>query len=225
MEWTKQYAKALTFSYDDGNEADVRLVALLNAYGMKCTFNLNSGLNSTDVWQYKGADVRRLDLTQCKALYAGHEIAVHGSRHLSLTALTPEELDAELTGDQKRLTALFGTAPVGMAYAYGAYHDAAVEKLRSIGIRYARTVEENHSFALQTDLLRFRPTCHHDDPQLFALAKQFLAMEPDKPQIFYIWGHSYEFDGNGNWDRLERLLDMLAGKPDIYYGTNAAVLL
>ncbi len=225
MDWTKQYRKALTFSYDDGNEADVRLVSLLNTYGMKCTFNLNSGLGSSDIWQYKGADVRRLELSQCRELYAGHEIAVHGSRHLALPELSPEALDAELAGDKRRLTELFGTDLVGMAYAYGAYNDAVVEKLCSIGIRYARTVEDSHSFDLQSDLLRFRPTCHHDDPQLFALAEQFLAMEPETPQVFFIWGHSYEFDGNANWDRLERLLELLAGKQEIFYGTNAEVLL
>ena len=225
MTWTQHFRKALTFSYDDGNEADVRLVALLNQYGMKCTFNLNSGLDSSDVWQYKGVDVRRLDLAQCKELYKGHEIAVHGSRHLALPELSEEALDAELAGDKKQLTKLFGTEPVGMAYAYDAYNETAVEKLRSIGIRYARTVEDSHSFDLQTDLLHFRPTCHHDDPQLFALAEQFLMMEPDTPQVFYIWGHSYEFDGNANWDRFERLLQLLAGKQDIFYGTNVQVLL
>ena len=36
-------AKALTFSYDDGVEQDIRLVEILDKYGMKGTFNLNSG--------------------------------------------------------------------------------------------------------------------------------------------------------------------------------------
>ena len=36
--------KALTFSYDDGVQEDKRLVALLNRYGMKGTFNLGSAL-------------------------------------------------------------------------------------------------------------------------------------------------------------------------------------
>lgn len=36
--------KALTFSYDDGVEQDMRLVKLLDDHGMKGTFNLNSGL-------------------------------------------------------------------------------------------------------------------------------------------------------------------------------------
>lgn len=61
----------------------------------------------------------------------------------------------------------------------------------------------------------------------FALAKQFLEAEPDdgKPMLFYIWGHSYEFDVNRNWDRIERLCEMLAGHEDIFCGTNAECLL
>ena len=34
--------KSVTFSFDDGNLQDVPFVELLNKYGMKCTFNLNS---------------------------------------------------------------------------------------------------------------------------------------------------------------------------------------
>ena len=36
--------KRLTFSYDDGVTQDRRLVPLLNRYGMKATFNINSEL-------------------------------------------------------------------------------------------------------------------------------------------------------------------------------------
>lgn len=34
--------KALTFSYDDGNMADGRLIEILDRYGMKGTFNINT---------------------------------------------------------------------------------------------------------------------------------------------------------------------------------------
>ena len=40
--------KALTFSYDDGEKQDVRLCELFNKYGMKGTFNLNSGLMTVE---------------------------------------------------------------------------------------------------------------------------------------------------------------------------------
>jgi hypothetical protein len=36
--------KALTFSYDDGVTQDIRMTGLLNRYGLKGTFNLNSEL-------------------------------------------------------------------------------------------------------------------------------------------------------------------------------------
>ncbi len=226
MNWTKTYKKAVTFSYDDGNEQDIRLVEILNRYGMKCTFNLNSGLSSENgSWKYKDAWVHRLHLPDCTELYRGHEIAVHGSRHLCLTELSREEIHAEILEDKMELTRIFGTAPLGMAYAYGAYNQTALEEIGAAGLFYARTTHSTHCFDVQENLLEFAATCHHDDEELFQLAERFLAEKSDAPQIFYIWGHSYEFDGNHNWDRIERLCEMLAGKADIFYGTNAEVLL
>ena len=35
--------KLLTFSFDDAVTQDARLVRLFDKYGLKCTFNLNSG--------------------------------------------------------------------------------------------------------------------------------------------------------------------------------------
>ncbi len=226
MEWTKQYRKALTFSYDDGNEQDVRLVALFNQYGLKATFNLNTGLDAeSGAWQYKDAWVKRLPIQDCVPLYRGHEIAVHGAKHRNLTELTPEELRHELRSDAETITSRFGTAPRGMAYAYGAYNAATLAEIAAMGLEYARTVHSTHNFEVQTNLLEFAATCHHDDEALFDLAKQFLELKTEKPQIFSIWGHSYEFDGNRNWERIERLCAMLAGREDIFYGTNAEVLL
>ena len=40
--------KALTFSFDDGRKEDRRLVELFNQYGIKGTFNLNSGLQDAE---------------------------------------------------------------------------------------------------------------------------------------------------------------------------------
>ena len=36
--------KAVTFSFDDGVTQDIRTIEILNKYGLKATFNLNSGL-------------------------------------------------------------------------------------------------------------------------------------------------------------------------------------
>ena len=100
MNWKNHYRKALTFSYDDGNEQDRKLLEILNRYGMKATFNVNTGLNhDCGTWVYRNVlEVHRLNLAECSELYAGHEMAVHGVYHYNLTELTPEECTAELSG-------------------------------------------------------------------------------------------------------------------------------
>ena len=40
--------RALTLSYDDGVEQDVRLIEIMNRHGLKGTFNLNSGAYAPD---------------------------------------------------------------------------------------------------------------------------------------------------------------------------------
>ena len=57
------------------------------------------------------------------------------------------------------------------------------------------------------------------------IGKEFLALKPDTPKIFYIWGHAYEFDIHGDWERFEEFCRMISGHGDIFYGTNKEVLL
>ena len=72
-------AKAVTFSYDDGCRDDVRLAKTLTEQGIRCTFNLNSGLFGKDDkdWHLTPEEIREYILD------AGHEIAVHGRMHMA----------------------------------------------------------------------------------------------------------------------------------------------
>ena len=55
--------KAVTFSYDDGVTQDCRLVEMMNTYGVKGTFNLNSGMQSyANVWEHVEGSARAYDL-------------------------------------------------------------------------------------------------------------------------------------------------------------------
>lgn len=219
-------AKAVTLSYDDGVESDRQLLDIINYYGLKCTFNINSGiLGTNDSWNCNGFTVRRLPVDGIRELYGGHEIAVHGRMHLGPVGLNDRQLHDEFMTDKLQLERIFGETPVGMAYAYGSYDDRIVEYLKSIGIKYARTVEESMSFDIQTDLMRFKPTCHHKNDRIFELIDEFLEMPDDKPQLFYLWGHSYEFDAEGNWLRLEQICEKISGYDNVFYGTNREVLL
>ena len=56
------YQKAITFSYDDGIESDRKLVEIFNRYGMKCTFNLNTGIQSREShFDIEGKEICRMD--------------------------------------------------------------------------------------------------------------------------------------------------------------------
>jgi hypothetical protein len=107
-----------------------------------------------------------------------------------------------------------------MAYPYGTYSDGVVDVLKSCGIAYSRTVVSTEKFDIPTDWLRLPATCHHANPRLMELAKKFTESKSKLPQLFYLWGHSYEFDKDKNWDIIENFAFYIGGRDDIWYVTN-----
>ena len=93
--------KLVTFSFDDGNTDDIRLVEILNRYGLKATFNLCSGLpDNSQYWIYDGKkEVRHINFCESKNLYDGHEIASHTVCHPHLEELTEVEIRNEIELD------------------------------------------------------------------------------------------------------------------------------
>ena len=221
--------KAFTTSYDDGVIQDRRLVALMNQYGIRGTFNLNSGFlgreESAVIDGFK-TDVSKISEEEVIPLYKNHEVANHGVTHLKMTDIGVDVAVYQIIEDRKRLEQITGTFCRGFAYPFGTYDDTAIQALKSSGIVYARTVESTAGFELPKDFLRWHPTCHHNDERLFSLVKTFCEEEAlfDAPRVFYLWGHSYEFDQRDNWDRIEELFQYLeAYKKDIYFATNEEI--
>jgi peptidoglycan/xylan/chitin deacetylase (PgdA/CDA1 family) len=165
-----------------------------------------------------------------REIYEGHEVAVHTLTHPNLTTLDEKEIIRQVDADRKNLEQLVGYKVVGMAYPCGGINNndyvASVIK-NNTPIRYARTITSTYNYDLQKNLYRFNPTVYHhaEMDKMFELGKEFIALKPDKPQIFYIWGHSYEFDIRNDWDRMEEFCAMISGHEDIFYGTNREVLL
>lgn len=227
------YKKAVTFSYDDGVTQDVQMIQLMNKYGLKGTFNLNSELLGSGNF-LTGEDYRichyKIHPEDVRSVYEGHEVAVHTLTHVNLTTVDDAEVIRQVEQDRRNLSQLVGYEVVGMAYPCGGVNnDDRVAKLirDHTGVAYCRTITTNNSFDLQENLYRFNPTSyHHDFDSMMKLAEQFIAMKPDKPQIFYIWGHSYEQDFRSDyWTKLEDFFNLISGHEDIFYGTNAQVLL
>ena len=224
MRFSDGKKKALTFSYDDGVKADARLKKLFDDNLLKCTFNLNSGV-------FGNGAHGRMSKTDTVALFKGsnHEISSHGSKHLFLTKVDTVRGIDEVLSDKKTLENIFGQVVYGFAYPYGAFNDEIKNYLSLIGIKYARTTISTHDFSVPCDFLEFNPTCHHSDPELFTLADRFLNTDPDdyvktrEPYLFYVWGHSYEFDDKNDWDTIERFCKLVAKRPDVAYCTNGEI--
>lgn len=225
--------KSVTFSYDDGVTQDIRLIELLNKYGLKCTFNLNSELLSQ-----KGMLIRngqrishyKIHTEDVKDIYAGHEVAVHTLTHPHLTQCDDAEVIRQVETDRRNLSELVGYEVVGMAYPGGGINndDRVAQLIKNhTGVRYSRTITENDSFDLQNDLYRFNPTVYHlNFEKMMELGRAFIELKPEKPKVFYIWGHSYEMDyGADYWVKLEEFFKLISKKDDIFYGTNREVLL
>lgn len=221
--------KILTLSFDDGTMQDVRLVGILNRYGLKCTFNLNSGLlGQKHRIIHEGIDCDHTEITgdMVHDLYQGHEIAVHTVHHPKLTDLSKDEIIREVKGDQEALEALWGQPIRGMAYPGGPFFNEFVIStiLENTPITYARTTNSHRTFQLPKRFMEWNPTCHQNDSQLFSLAEQFLNGEPDGIQLFYLWGHSFEFDKFQSWDAFERFCSLMADhRETISFMTNGQV--
>lgn len=233
MEKWQGKPKAVTFSFDDAVTQDVRLIEILDKYGLKATFNLNSAcLGLEGSLACNGKTVRHDKVRACdvKSIYAGHEVAVHTLTHPNLTALDEETVVYQVEKDRLTLSELAGYEVVGMAYPCGGVNNddrvADIIKRRT-GVKYSRTITSTGNFDLQDNLYRFNPSVHYaDEKALFSLGEKFINLKTDKPQIFYIWGHSYEMDADLiSWERFEEFCKFISGKSDIFYGTNKEVLL
>ncbi|MCI9338732.1 MAG: polysaccharide deacetylase family protein [Lachnospiraceae bacterium] len=227
MRFPKGKTKALTLSYDDGVEQDIRLMEIMDQNGLKGTFNLNSGLFAPEGTVYpEGTIHRRLTAKQVSQVYAdsGHEVAVHGLTHPFLEKLPEHMAMWDLLKDRENLETKFHTIIRGMAYPFGTFNSVTVDCLKKAGLVYGRTVISSHSFDIPKDWLRLEATCHHNDPELMNLAGKFVAETPEwNSWLFYLWGHSYEFESNDNWNVIEEFAAFTGGRDDIWYATNIQI--
>lgn len=226
--------RAITFSYDDGVTQDIRLIELLNKYGLKSTFNLNSELLGQRGLLFR-FDQKiahyKVHPEDVKFVYENHEVAVHTLTHPNLTTLDEAEIIRQVEQDRLNLSDLVKYEVCGMAYPCGGVNndDRVAEIIKNnTGVKYSRTITNTDSFDLQDNLYRFNPNVYHvlEYDRMMEMGKSFLEAKTDKPQIFYIWGHSYELDYDPDgYVKLEEFFKLISNRDDVFYGTNKEVLL
>ena len=208
--------KAFTMSYDDGWPQDETLIALMNKYGIKGTFNLNSG------------DILFKQIENPKERYKGHEVASHGHTHAYLGRIADHNAAYDVMKDREVLEQTFGGTVRGYAYAYGSYNTQTPQILKTCGIKYARTINKNPqgpNFLLPEDWYFLNPTCEDRDPALMTYADRFLKLRPIFTQcyLFYVWGHSHFTEAAGLWGTLEEMFQKISASDEIWCATNIEI--
>ncbi|MBQ2428180.1 MAG: polysaccharide deacetylase family protein, partial [Ruminococcus sp.] len=228
--------KLFTLSFDDGTEQDSRLIALMEKYGIKGTFNISSGIFGRKSYIKRvgngGKSAAEKDILHPE-LYVNHyiltekdalslysspnvEIASHGTHHLVQSDLTKEQTEEEITQDFERLSELFGYRVVGHAFPKDTFNGNVIEALKRNGALYARRVsrERPKDFSFNRNELILMPTCRHTDPFSDELLNKFINTPAgNDDMVFVLWGHSYELDYGtklGCYEHIERLFQTVS---------------
>ena len=206
--------KVLTMSYDDGRLEDRRLVSIFNKYGIKGTFHLNSGLISDE----------RVPASEWSELYKGHEISCHTVLHPTIARSPIEQTAIQILEDRRALERAAGYPVRGLSYPNGSVNPEIAKMLPNLGIEYSRLVGSSDSFAMPDDFCMWKPTCHHNH-RLLENGKAFVELfKKQYLYMMYVWGHSFEFPRDNNWELMEEFCEMVSGKDDIWYATNIEIV-
>jgi len=225
-------AKAVTFSYDDGVPQDKRLAEIFEKYKMKATFNFNCEALRKE--NFTKEEIKEYFLSK------GHEIAVHGAFHRANGNTRPIEgirdvLDCRLELEEKCDSIIRGMAypdsGITLMGAMGNY-EMIKQYLTELDIAYSRTLGgDNDLFMLPSDFHAWMPTAHHKNPEIMNYIDKFLNTDISTnayharrvSRLMYIWGHSYEFDRDNNWELIEEICSKLSFNDEIWYATNIEI--
>lgn len=219
--------KVFTISFDDNITQDERLIEWMKKYGIKGTFNLIPGWFAREDAVFPEGETY-INVTEKKALEIYNdehvEVANHGFTHTKMTSLPPLQMMDEIIKCRQKLEEMYGGIITGFAYPYGWYSEKLMEILKECGITYARTVVNTFELNLPQNWLELNPSCHYADEHLDGLTERFLnETVNENPYMLYVWGHTFEFDQQNNWDVMERLFKKLSGREEIWFATNAEI--
>ena len=208
--------KAFNITYDDGILQDVCFVALLNKYGIKGTFNLNSQLMEQEFeWVHpNGMTVKRLSKSAVRHLYDGHEIAAHTLTHPFLNDKTEVELLWEIGEDKRRLEELFGREVAGFGVPFHFYDEKIARCVQNCGFEYGRNSELTHNYSPWQDPYYWSCGVFHLEPVLDDYVDGFFHTA-EELALCQIVGHAYDLDAENMWEKMENILARMAADESV----------
>lgn len=228
----------VTTSWDDGHVLDLRLADLLAGHGLPGTFYIAPRNVEIDAGL-------RLSAEQMRELADRFEIGGHTLNHVRLPSVPLDVADAEIRDGKAFLEDILQVTVDSFCYPGGAYGREHVGLVRRAGFTVGRTVKRWVT-AEPADLLQVGTTAHayRHLKDLGPLARLYrrhplravsrfrnwddLAIDQfdaiaTAGGVFHLWGHSWEVDANHDWERLERVMGHIAGRPGVHYVTNGSL--
>jgi hypothetical protein len=194
---------------------------MLNRYGIKGTFNLNSELMRTQfTWRHpSGVDIRRLSVDAVKNLYDGHEVGSHTLEHPYMSSLPGEERLRQMGEDKRNLEALFGREVAGFALPFHYYDQQIADCAVKCGFEYSRISDVSLSCAPSRDWYYWKAGVYHIMPELKTFVQDFLETDRELA-VCQIVGHSYDLDTENLWDTMEDICRVVSARDEIWKCTN-----
>ncbi len=229
--------KFITTSWDDGHVLDFKLADLLNKYNLPATFYIPKSNAEHEVMLPE----------QVTELAKQFEIGGHTLSHIRLRSTDTKTLEYEINGSYKWLSDLLGQAPVSFCFPGGVFHDKAVKIVFQSGYQVARTTEllstesrlsngltpttlqayEHTAFTYAKHLIKRRQLANllqwlssHSLYKLSHLTEDYLNKINKDGGCFHLWGHSWELEEFGLWNKLEELFRIVSNRNDFIYVAN-----
>lgn len=193
--------KRFVFAIDDGTVFDRKVIAIFNRYGISATFNLNSGLQDF-VWFKDWLEVRRLRLEENKDIYDGHEVASHSLTHPYLTSLSDGDIYREVHEDIENLKSVFHRNIQSFSFPFDGFDERSIGIIKSLGITHIILPSIDDSFCNPVDPFHIKVTSWNIDD---ALSKLERFINDDRAELFVYLSHSYDYEYDGSYDKLEKL--------------------
>jgi peptidoglycan/xylan/chitin deacetylase (PgdA/CDA1 family) len=228
----------VTTSWDDGHRLDRELADLLVRHGIAGTFYIAPRNHEIDPHQ-------RLGPAGIRELAQRFEIGAHTLSHQRLSRLPDARAAQEMRAGKQELEEITGSAVTSFCYPCGDYRPVHLRQARELGFSLARTVRRG--FLDPGPPLELRTTVNAYAHRVDALAA--LRMARLRPRaagrlyldwdelaiswferclaqggVYHLWGHSWEVAARRDWQRLERVLAHIGGRPGVRYLANGQLI-
>jgi peptidoglycan-N-acetylglucosamine deacetylase len=207
-----RFSMKIKASFDDGTTEDVKAAALMRQFDIPTIFYWPVNFHMTN--EHNGRT--SLSDTEQDDIAENFEIGSHTVSHPLLTRIPIETAREEISFSREILQKRFGQEINSFCYPRGYSNPVIQDMVVEAGYTNARSTLVGYVF--QSENPYFEQTALHIACNRREYAGldwmdygvKLLEIARNVPDgVFHIWGHSWEIEKNGQWERLEKFLKFM----------------